>query len=262
MNGFIEINFLDVIEIFLVAILLYQLYKLIKGTVALSIVIGLVLIYLSWLIVKVLKMDLLESILNQFIGVGILALIIVFHPEIRKFLFYIGSHYNINKVISLDKMFGTAKEKIISEEQIDNLVEACVAMSSAEVGALIVIARDSELSEQVNSGEKINSRISSLLIRNIFFKNSPLHDGAMIIKGTKIIAAGCILPITQKTDLDKKLGLRHRAAIGITEGTDAIALVVSEERGSISMAVEGNIIQWLSKEDLASMLREYLIGTV
>jgi uncharacterized protein (TIGR00159 family) len=260
MNGFIEINFLDVIEIFLVAILLFQLYKLIKGTVALSITIGLILIYISWLVVKVLKMELLESILNQFIGVGILALIIVFHPEIRKFLVYIGSNYNVNRMLSLDKVFGVQKEKTINREHIENIAEACSVMSENEIGALIVIAGSSELAEQINSGEKINSRISSLLIRNIFFKNSPLHDGAMIVKGNRIVAAGCILPLTEKTDLDKKLGLRHRAAIGISESTDAIAIVVSEERGSISVARKGNIIQWLSKEDLTSYLEENLIN--
>lgn len=259
MNGFIEIKFLDIVEILLVALMIFQLYRLIKGTVAYSIVIGMFLIYVSWLVVKMLNMELLESILNQFIGVGIIALIIVFHPEIRKFLVYIGSHSNVNKVLSLDKVFGVQKEKNINSEQIDNIVEACVAMSGAEVGALIVIAGESELVEQINSGERINSRISSLLIRNIFFKNSPLHDGAVIIKGNKIVAAGCILPITEKTDLDKKLGLRHRAAIGISESTDAIAIVVSEERGSISVAKEGNIIQWLSKEDLVSYLQDNLI---
>ena len=138
-------------------------------------------------------------------------------------------------------------------------MEVCVFMSSSEIGVLIVISRKSELIEQINTGERINSMISSLLIRNIFFKNSPLHDGAIIIQDATIVAAGCILPISQRTDLDKKLGLRHRAAIGITEGTDSIAIVVSEERGSISLAKEGKIIQWLSKEDLSSLLQEYLL---
>ncbi len=257
MMAFLTIRFLDILDIFLVALLLYQLYRLIKGTVAFNIVIGLFSLYLFWLVVKALNMELLGTIMGQFISVGVLALIVVFHPEIRKFLIFIGSNYTINRLLSLDKLFGLGKLKTIHYEQIDELVDACMSMAKTKTGALIVIAGDSELNEQINTGEKINARISSPLLRNLFFKNSPLHDGAVIIKGNKIAAAGCILPLTQK-ELDIALGLRHRAAIGITESTDAVTIVISEERGSISFAQKGEIRRRISKEILITLLEENL----
>ncbi|QIA07960.1 diadenylate cyclase CdaA [Draconibacterium halophilum] len=255
MLAFITIRFLDILDILLVAFLLYQLYRLIKGTVAFNIVIGLFSLYLVWLIVRALNMQLLGSIMGQFIGVGVLALIIVFHPEIRKFLVFIGTNYNVNKILMLDKLFGQGKPKSIKHRQIENIVEACQAMGKTKTGALIVIAMETELNEQINTGEKINAKISSVLIRTIFFKNSPLHDGAIIIKGNRIVAAGCILPLTQK-DLDKALGLRHRAAIGMTENSDALCIIVSEERGSISVAQKGEIKRRVSKETLVQILEE------
>ncbi|MEN8117530.1 MAG: diadenylate cyclase CdaA [Bacteroidota bacterium] len=255
MLTFITIRFLDILDILLVAFLLYQLYRLIRGTVAFNIVIGLFSLYLFWLIVRALNMELLGSIMGQFIGVGVLALIIVFHPEIRKFLVFIGTNYNVNRVLSLDKLFSSGKIKTINHQQIDSLVDACVSMGKTKTGALIVIARDSDLAEQINSGERINAKISSSLIRAIFFKNSPLHDGAIIIKGNKITAAGCILPLTQK-ELDKALGLRHRAAVGMTENSDALTIIVSEERGSISVAQKGEIRRRISKETLIEILEK------
>lgn len=255
MIAFITIRFLDILDIILVAFILYQLYRLIRGTVAFNIVIGLFSLYLFWLIVRALDMELLGSIMGQFIGVGVLALIIVFHPEIRKFLVFIGTNYNVNRVLSIDKLFGSGKTKTINRQQIDNLVDACVSMGKSKTGALIVIAGNSELGEQIQSGESLNAKISSSLIRTIFFKNSPLHDGAIIIKGNKIAAAACILPLTQK-ELDKALGLRHRAAIGITENSDALTIVVSEERGSISVSHKGEIKRRISKETLIEILEE------
>ena len=254
-TSFITIRFLDILDILFVAILLYQLYRLIKGTVAFNIVIGLFSLYLFWLIVKALNMELLGTIMGQFIGVGVLALIVVFHPEIRKFLVFIGTNYNVNRLLSLDKLFGTQKEKTINSDHIENIVEACDAMAKTKTGALIVICMTNELADQVNTGERVNARISSSLIRTIFFKNSPLHDGAIVIRDEKIVAAGCILPLTQKP-LDKALGLRHRAAVGLTENTDAVAIVVSEERGSISIAQKGEIKRRISRETLAQFLEE------
>ncbi|MDX1284764.1 MAG: diadenylate cyclase CdaA [Draconibacterium sp.] len=259
MPAFITIRFLDILDILLVAFILYQLYRLIKGTVAFNIVIGLFSLYLFWIVVRALNMELLGSIMGQFIGVGILALIVVFHPEIRKFLVFIGTNYNVNRVLSLDKLFGAGKVKKINHQQIDSLVDACVSMGKSKTGALIVIAGNSELNEQINSGEKINAKISSVLIRTLFFKNSPLHDGAIIIKGNKIIAAGCILPLAQK-ELDKALGLRHRAAVGMTENSDALTIVVSEERGSISVSQKGEIKRRISKETLTQILEENIRG--
>ena len=255
MLAFITIRFLDILDIVLVAILLYQLYRLIKGTVAFNIVIGMFSLYLLWLVVRALNMELLGSIMGQLFGVGVVALIVVFHPEIRKFLVFIGTNYNLNRVLSLDKLFGVGKPKTIKRQQIDAMVEACLSMGKSKTGALIVIAGNSELTDQIITGEKLNAKISSILLRTIFFKNSPLHDGAAIIKGNKISAAGCILPLTQK-ELDKALGLRHRAAVGITEITDAICIIVSEERGSISVAKGGEIKRRLSKETLTTLLEE------
>ena len=255
MMAFITIRFLDILDIILVALLLYQLFRLIKGTVAFNIVIGLFSLYLLWLVVRALNMELLGSIMGQFIGVGVLALIIVFHPEIRKFLVFIGTNYNVNRVLSLDKLFGHNKNKTINYQQIDNIVDACVLMSKSKTGALIVLSGNSGLSEFINTGEKVNGRISSSLLRTIFFKNSPLHDGAVILRGNRIAAAGCILPLTQK-EIDVSLGLRHRAAIGVTENNDAISIVVSEERGEISFAQNGEIQRRVSKETLFSLLEK------
>ncbi len=257
MPVFITIRFLDILDILLVALLLYQLYRLIKGTVAFNIVIGLFSLYLLWLIVRALNMQLLGSIMGQFIGVGVLALIIVFHPEIRKFLVFIGTNYNVNRVLSLDKLFGTGKEKSMDEQQIEMLVNACFSLSKSKTGALIVVAGRLELNEQINTGTMLDAKISTSLLRTIFFKNTPLHDGAVIIRDHKIVAAGCILPLTQR-EVDKSLGLRHRAAIGISENTDAIAIMVSEERGSVSFAREGEIKRRVSKEVLAEFLEEVI----
>ncbi|HPE77839.1 MAG TPA: diadenylate cyclase CdaA [Draconibacterium sp.] len=255
MISFITIRFLDILDILLVTLLLYQMYRLLKGTVAFNIVLGLFSLYLFWLVVKLLNMELIGTIMGQFIGVGVLALIIVFHPEIRKFLVFVGTHYNLNQVLALDKLLGTNKKRTINQEQIDILVDACISMSKSLTGALIVMTRSLDLNDQVNTGERLNAKISSSLLRTIFFKNSPLHDGAVIIRGNRIAAAGCILPLTQK-EIDKSMGLRHRAAIGITENTDAVCIIVSEERGTISFAKEGEITRWLTKEKLITLLEE------
>jgi diadenylate cyclase len=257
MFTFITIRFLDILDILLVALLLYQLYRLIKGTLAFNIVIGLFSLYLLWLIVRALNMQLLGSIMGQFIGVGVLALIVVFHPEIRKFLVFIGTNYNLNRVFSIDRLFGVNKEKSVTSQQVEILADACFSLSKTKTGAIIVVARNSHLTEHISTGESINAKISSILLRTIFFKNSPLHDGAVIIKDNLIVAAGCILPLTQR-DLDKTLGLRHRAAIGVTENTDAITIVVSEERGSVSFASEGDIKRRISREVLIELLEEAL----
>jgi uncharacterized protein (TIGR00159 family) len=261
MPAFITVRFLDILDIFLVAFLLYQIYRLIKGTVAFNIVIGLFFLYLVWIVVKALNMELLGSIMGQFIGVGILALIIVFHPEIRKFLVFIGTNYNINRVLLLDKLFNAGKIKTISEEQIMEIVEGCKAMAETKTGALIVITRNSELLEQINSGEPVRARVSKALLTSIFFKNSPLHDGAIIVTGYKIIAVRCILPLTQKEVKNQNFGLRHRAGLGITEGTDAIAIIVSEERGFISFVVDGKLEENITPKQLTNRLEKYLITT-
>jgi len=259
MSLFITIRFLDILDIFLVAFLLYQVYRLIKGTVAFNIVIGLFSLYLVWLVVRALNMELLGSIMGQFIGVGVLSLIIVFHPEIRKFLVFIGTNYNVNKLLSLDKLFNLNRQAYISAEQIEEVTDACKVMSERKIGAIIVFSIHSELMEQVGTGEKLDARISSAMLQSIFFKNAPLHDGAVIIRTGRIVAARCILPITQHEMKNPKLGFRHRAAIGITENTDALAIVISEERGAVSFVNDGKIEEDISPKQLSNRLYKFLI---
>jgi diadenylate cyclase len=256
MLSFITIRFLDIIDILLVAALLFQIYRLIRGTVAFNIVIGFFLIYLVWVVMRSLGMELLSSIIGQFIGVGVLALIIIFHPEIRRFLLYIGSHNQITRLLSLDKLFHNGKSSG-DTGIIPDLVEIASFFSRSMTGAIIVIIRRSELTEQISTGEMLNARVSQPLLKTLFFKNTPLHDGAVIIKNQQIVAAGCILPITHK-EVEKSMGLRHRAAIGITENTDALALVVSEETGNISLVEGGNITRKLNRDSLTQLLTNYL----
>jgi uncharacterized protein (TIGR00159 family) len=236
---FIHIRILDLVDIFLVGVLLFTFYKLLKGTAAVNILLGVIAVFVLWKITFALKMEMLSDILGAFFSVGIIALIVIFQPEIRQFLLELGNpgflaKYNV-KFKSLNKFF---RYKI--DLDIDPIVKACQRMSEIKQGALIVITRENELLQYVQTGELINSDINATLIENIFFKNSPLHDGAMIITGNKIKAAGCILPITKKK-VSHHAGLRHRAAIGITEISDAIAIVVSEETGKISFSVRGEI---------------------
>ena len=257
MLDFLTIRVFDILDIILVALLLFLIYRLIKGTVAFNIVVGFFLVYVVYVIVRALHMELLTSIIGQFIGVGVIALIIVFHPEIRRFLLYIGSHYQINRFFSIDKLLHPGKDAG-DAVWIPELVDTLLYFSRTLTGAIIVIARRSELLEQIVTGDIIDAKLSQPLLKTIFFKNSALHDGAVIIKGNKIAAAGCILPLTHK-EVDKSMGLRHRAAIGVSEGTDAIALVVSEETGNISLVQGGIIERSLSSEKLTGLLQLYLI---
>ena len=250
----IDFNILDIIDILLVAILLFQLYKLIKGTVAIKIFVGILAIYLLWKIVEVLQMKLLSEILGQFIGVGVIAVIIVFQQELRKFLIMIGN----TKFFSKE---GIMKFKWVNEENtvkvnINAIVNACQQMASTKTGAIIIITKENSLSSYIDTGELIQAKSSSNLIQNIFFKNSPMHDGAVIITGDKVMAARCILPVIENEAFPSHLGMRHRAAAGITENTDCIAIIVSEERGKISIAKKGELEIDLNSEQLKDTLQE------
>jgi diadenylate cyclase len=233
---FIQVRFLDIIDILLVAIIFYELYKLVKGTVSFSIFIGIFIIFVVWIVVKSLKMELLGTILSQLFGVGVIAIIIVFQQEVRRFLLMLGIRYRANRRFSFKNLF-SEQFKLASEASLHAIVDACGQMSDNRTGALIVIARESELREYVETGETIDAAISAELIKSIFFKNSPLHDGAMVISLNRIKAARCILPLSQKPGISPVLGLRHRAAIGISEQTDAYVIVVSEETGRISTSI-------------------------
>ncbi len=253
--GFLEIRLIDIIDVVLVAYLMYKLYKLIKGTVALSIFIGLFTFVLFWLMIKTLNMQLSSTILDTFVNVGVIALIVVFQPEIRRFLLMLGNRYNLTKRFAFDRLFDSKSPGMMSF-YVEPLIRACEEFSVSRTGALIVITRQSDLVDYVKTGELINAVISKQLLKTIFYKNSPLHDGAVIISQSKIKAAGCILPVSQNMNLPKHLGLRHRAAMGITEATDAIAIVVSEETGNVSFFRSGKGEYKLSSEYLRKKLTQ------
>jgi uncharacterized protein (TIGR00159 family) len=239
-TAFITIRFLDILDILLVAFLLYQIYNLIRGTTAINIFIGIFTLYLLWLVVKALNMNLLSSILGQVIGVGVIALIIVFQQEVRRFLLIISTRYITNRKFSLDNLFSFGDNKVV-EVKIDSIVSACSNMSAFKTGALIAISKKTDLMNFSRTGDVINADTSSRLLESIFFKNSPLHDGAVIIRKGKIAAARCVLPTTDRIDLPPQFGMRHRAALGLAEKTDAVVILVSEETGSISFAKEESI---------------------
>ena len=254
--NFLEFSILDIVDIILVAFLLLQLYKLVRGTVAIKIFVGISAIYLLWKLVEALQMDLLSEILGQFIGVGVLAVIIVFQQELRKFLLMIGN----TKFFSKE---GIMKFKWVNEENtvevnINAVVDACKQMASNMTGAIIIITKENSLSSYIDTGELIQAKTSSSLLQNIFFKNSPMHDGAVIITGNKLMAARCILPVIENDTFPSHLGMRHRAAAGITENTDCLAIIVSEERGKISIAKNGKLEIDLSSEQLKGRLQEEL----
>ena len=236
--GFIDIRLLDIIDILLVAYLLFELYRLLKGTVAINILIGIIAIFLIWKLVDALKMELLSEILGAFMSVGFIALIVIFQKEIRQFLLALGTPTFLKKRKG-KFLFWTFDMQYKAELDIDKIVVASQRMADAKQGALIVISERNELRQFVETGIRIDALISSLLIENIFYKNSPLHDGAVIISNNKIVAAGCILPVSDNSTLPARMGLRHRAAIAITEQSDAIAIVVSEQSGKIMFCKEG-----------------------
>lgn len=256
-NLFLQFRFVDIVDILLVALLLNGMYNLLRGTVAINIFLGIVSIFLAWKIVVALDLELLGEILGAFVSIGFIVLIIIFQPEIRQFLLALGTPKFIRKVFSKMTFLGIR----FKDEEImnfDPIIAACESMASKKTGALIVITRQNELFQYVNSGVGIDSEISQVLIENIFFKNSPLHDGAMIISRNRIKAAGCILPVTKKLDLPGRPGLRHRAGLGISEKSDAVVIVISEERGSISVANNGQIRTIFNNDDLLQFLEKEL----
>lgn len=255
--GFLEINWLDIIDILLVTVLLYQLYKVLTGSVALKIFVGLLSVYLLYLVVKAAGMELLTIILGQFMGVGVLAMIILFQQEIRRFLMMIGKTTAFNN----DKFFlGFPWRKPETENRLNltPFIEAAKSLAGKNTGALIVFARSSELKFYAESGDMIDAVVSKRLLLSIFNKTSPLHDGAVIIAGNRIKAARCILPVTENNDVPASMGLRHRAAIGLSEVTDSVVLVVSEETGQISLVRNGEVYRNLAASDLRSKLNHFL----
>lgn len=256
---FIEISPKDVVDIILVALMLYYFFRVMRESRSLNIFIGIILFVIIWLFVsQVLEMRLLGNILDKLVSVGVLALIVLFQEEIRKFLYNLGAHQRFGMFTKIlgGKHGGDMQDK----KSIMPVVMACMNMARQKVGALIVIERSASLDDILATGDIIDANINQRLIENIFFKNSPLHDGAMIIRKKRIAAAGCILPVAHDLDIPKELGLRHRAALGMSQNSDAISIICSEESGRISVAVNGEFKLRLSAEKLESFLTEELLG--
>lgn len=255
-----QVSWLDIIDIVLVAFLIYQLYKIIKGTVAIRIFLGILAIYMFWKLVEALQMELLTEILGQFIGVGVIALIIVFQQELRRFLLLIGTTGFVKGKRGITSRFMSWAWNKENESPLDipAILTACSHMSETLTGALIVIARSNNLEMTTSTGDQIDAKISNRMLESIFYKNSPLHDGAVIIANNKIKAARCVLPSTDKKDFPASLGMRHRAAVGITEHTDALAISVSEQTGEISLAKEGKLERNLTTDELREKLLKEL----
>jgi len=248
----------DIVDIVLVAMILYYSYRVMKESRSLNVFIGIMVFILVWLFVsQILEMRLLGSIMDKLVSVGVLALIILFQDEIRKFFYNLGAHQRMQTITRFFKS-DHKKEKMVDKELVMPIVMASMSMSKGKVGALIVMERSTPLDDIVMTGEVVNADINQRLIENIFFKNSPLHDGAMIISNQHIKAAGCILPVSHDLNISKDLGLRHRAALGISQESDALAIVVSEETGGISVAVRGEFKLRLSGEELESFLMKEL----
>lgn len=258
--SFLSFGLTDAIDIFLVAIMLYQLYKMVKGTAAVNIFIGLALIYIVWIIVRAFELKLLGSVLGKFINVGVIAIMVVFQQEIRKFLLYIGSNEfiknkNWKTVFSFSGAASTSSRFMLDVEAV---VNACFNMSETKTGALIVISRKSDLKFYINTGEIVDSALTDKMLENIFYKNSPMHDGAVIIKDNRIIAARCVLPVTESENFPSNFGMRHRAAVGITETTDALAITVSEQTGQVSLTVDSELNSHLTKDKLRYLIEKNL----
>lgn len=252
-------RFLDILDILLVAVIIYYVYSLIKGTIAVNILMGVALFYCIYFVVKQLEMRLLSEIFGGFIAVGSIALIVVFQQEIRRFLLHIGKNISMRRKKVFLNFIGAKKTAQKDHtEQIRPIIEACKSMSKSRTGALLVFSRYFDEEYYQSSGEYIDAPVSKRLLESIFFKNSPLHDGAVVIVDFRIMTASSVLPLSDSEDLPLQFGLRHRAAIGVTEVSEAIAVIVSEETGEISFAKDGNVNMNLSPEELEELLKEEL----
>ncbi len=254
--GFLEVTPIDLLDIAIVALIIFQSYKLMRGRVAANIFLGVLSVYMVYLVVRALKMELLSIVLGQFMSIGVIAIIIIFQPDIRKFLLMSGNSASLTE--RLIHWFIGKKEIKSTAINMNPIIETAKFLGASNTGALIVFARHTDLKFYIESGDMLDAEISKRLLISIFQKHSPLHDGAVIIVGGRIKAARCILPVSDQPDIPARLGLRHRAAIGLTEATDSIVVVVSEETGEVSLAVHGQLINKLSKAELKAKLNYYL----
>ena len=248
-----SISIIGVVDILCVTLILFGIYKFTKGTNVSSILIGILFIYILGIVVKVLKMGLLSAIIEQIIGVGVIALIVVFQPEIRRFLQMIGNRSKLRQGSFLSKIFPVHEYQKMKEDTASHIERACVDMSKNKVGVLLVIQQHTDLGIVVESGVKLDAVITSSLLKNIFFKNSPMHDGAAVIIGGRIASAKCILPTTS-SDVPINFGMRHRAAMGLCEESDALVIVVSEETGNISIFQDGEFKLNVPEADLMQLI--------
>jgi len=253
---FINFRFIDLIDILLVAFLMYQIYLLIKDTLAIHIFVAVIAILLLWKLVDLTQMKLLGSILGQIIGVGVIALIVLFQQELRRFMVMIGSRYFANYRFNLDNLF-IANVRNLPTIKISSIVKASINMAKNKTGALIVLKRRSQLLQYIDTGDLIDAVTSSRLIESIFSRNSPLHDGALVIIEERVVAARCVLPVSDNFNLPASYGMRHRAGIGLTEQTDALVIIVSEETGEISLAEHGKIRRVDSKVLFRTLEKEF-----
>ena len=257
---FLNLRFLDIIDIVLVATLLYYIYKLVRGSAAINIFIGIVIIYGVWQLTKALDMLMLSTVLGEFIGVGMFALIVVFQQEIRKFLVMVGStNFTYRKRFFAQLKFLKDNTKQEVSTNIPVLIKACENMSTTNTGALIIIKRHTSLDFVKNSGDTMHNELNSPIIESIFYKNSPLHDGAMLIEDNVITATRVILPVSSDINIPLRYGLRHRAAVSISQKTDALAIVVSEENGRISYIKNGEFVNYRTTNELIQKITEDLV---
>lgn len=258
--GFLEMSFTDILDILLLGILIFILFKWIRGSSAMSIFVAIISLYFIRILVGAFGMKFMVTLLDTVLDVGVLAIIVIFQPEIRKFLIQLGNKYMANAKGSnlFNRVFGKCKQAADYSETVNEIAEACDRMAESKTGALIVIAHNAPLEDIISTGDRIGGTIHRRLIMSIFFKNSPLHDGAMIISGNKITAARCTLPITQRKNIPASYGMRHKAAIGITEETDADVIVVSEETGKISFIKDGRVTKINNINELKLLLGESL----
>ena len=257
--SFLEFSFVDVLDIVVVAFLLFYLYKLVKGTVAINIFLGIVIIYFMYQLTITLNMNVLSNILGNFISVGFFALIVVFQQEIRKFLLLLGStNYTSRESFVRYFNFLNLEEEQIVQLDLTLFVNACENMAKDKMGAIIVLERSNNLDFVKSTGDETKITLSPQILESIFYKNSPLHDGAIIIKGNRITATRIVLPVSESNSIPSRFGLRHRAGLGISEKTDALVIVISEERGDIVYIKNGQFQKFDSAEKLKRTLSEDL----
>lgn len=254
---FLDLRIIDIVDIVLVAFLLYYVYKLVKGTVAINIFVGIVILYGIWRLTELLEMELLSKILGGFLGVGMFALIVVFQQEIRKFLLMLGST-NLNARRRFFNKFRLLSDDVTTKTNVKAIVDACKKMGASQTGALIVLKRNNSLDFVMNSGDQMKIEVNQPIIESIFFKNSLLHDGAMIIEESTITATRVILPISDDRKIPLRFGLRHRAALGVSEKSDAVCLVVSEENGQVSYLRDGDFVLYENFEELVQIVTKDL----